>query len=124
MKCLADTELEIMLILWHAKKPLTSNEVKTALIGKRDWRLSTLMTAMDKLSQKGYINIDRLTRTNLYSAKILESEYTAFEGKLVLQKFFGSSLTRLATNLFEENVLTDDDIYSLERFMDSLKKGR
>ena len=66
---LGEAELEIMQILWSARQPQTAREILAQLQGKRPWALSTLMTALARLGEKGFVSCDRSTRTNLYTPK-------------------------------------------------------
>lgn len=124
MKKLSDAELEIMLVLWQAEGPVTSGQVRDALRGKRDWALSTLMSALDKLGKHGFVHCDRSTRTNLYSPAIGEGEYKAWEGKTFLEKLYGSSLKNLVTSLYEEEALSEGDLAELERYLTELKERK
>lgn len=122
MKRLGNAELEIMLVLWSAKGPLTSNDVRVKLKEKRDWKLSTLMSAMEKLAKLGYIHVDRETRTNYYSAIVTESEYKVFEGKSLLEKLYGSSLKNLVASFYQEDEITPKELADLEAFIGKIKE--
>lgn len=67
IKPLGDAELEIMLVIWDIKEPVTSNYVLENLHTRRHWQLSTLMTVLARLEKKGFVRCDRSTRTNYYS---------------------------------------------------------
>ena len=54
---LGEAELEIMQILWSARQPQTAREILAQLRGKRPWALSTLMTALARLGEKGPTSI-------------------------------------------------------------------
>ena len=66
-KRLGEAELEIMQILWSAQAPLTARQILQQLGDHRTWALSTLMTALSRLGEKGFVRCDRSTRTNLYT---------------------------------------------------------
>ena len=59
---------------------MTSAQVKEKMRGKRDWALSSLMTALERLCAKGFVVCDRSTRTNLYAPLVSEERYRAGEG--------------------------------------------
>ena len=82
---LGEAELEIMQILWSAREPRTASQILAQLQGRRTWALSTLMTALARLGEKGFVHCDRSTRTNLYTAKVPARDYQAQEGKSLLQ---------------------------------------
>ncbi len=124
IKRLSDAELEIMLVLWSAAGPVPSTQIRAQLIEKRRWQLSTLMSVLERLAEKGYVRCDRSTRTNLYGATLTESEYKAHEGKTVLGKLYGNSLTSLVTNLYAEKAVSDADIEELRAYLARLNGGQ
>ena len=73
-KKLGEAELEIMQVIWNSAAPVTSNYILKELQGRRKWQLSTLMTSLTRLSDKGFVSCDRSTGTNLYSFRITENE--------------------------------------------------
>ena len=81
MKKLGEAELEIMQVVWNEDHPLTSNYILKQLQGRRKWKLSTLMTSLSRLSDKGYLSCDRSTGSNLYTFMISENEYRTKESR-------------------------------------------
>ena len=63
-KRLGDAELEIMMVLWDSSEPVTSTYILGQLKGRRNWALSTLMTTLSRLAEKGFVCCDRSPRTN------------------------------------------------------------
>ena len=80
-KRLGEAELEIMQILWSAQAPLTARQILQQLGDHRTWALSTLMTALSRLGEKGFVRCDRSTRTNLYTPTLSAQTYQAQEGQ-------------------------------------------
>lgn len=124
MKKLGDAELEIMKVLWDCKEPATSNHILEQLQGKRKWALSTLMTSLARLADKGFLTCDRSTRTNLYKACIEEDEYKAQESRTFLEKLFGNSLQSLVTNLYSNQVIDHADLDELKEYINQLDKKK
>ena len=81
LKKLGDAELEIMQIIWNSNAAVTSNQILKELQERRKWQLSTLMTSLSRLSEKGFVNCDRSTGTNLYTPIISENDYKTKESK-------------------------------------------
>lgn len=117
-KRLSDAELEIMLAIWEAEGPVTSSYILQQLQGRRRWALSTLMTVLARLVEKGFIQCDRSTRTNLYTPLVAEEDYKVRESRSFLEKMYGSSLSGLVTSLYNSRSLSEKDIASLRRFLD------
>ena len=64
-KKLSDGELEVMLAIWDAEGPVTSSEILQQIRQKRSWGLSTLITVLARLVDKGYLLCDLSTGSNL-----------------------------------------------------------
>ncbi len=122
IKRLGDAELEIMKVLWRSVLPVTSSYILEELKGKRKWGLSTLMTSLARLSEKGFVYCDRTTRTNLYSVLVAENEYKVQESKSFLEKFYGNSLQSMVTNLYSNKVIDHTDIEELQDYLKQLEK--
>ncbi len=123
IKRLGDAEFEIMQIIWSSKQPVPSNYVMAHLTG-RAWALSTLMTVLARLADKGFITCDRSTRTNYYSAALPEQEYKEYESRLFLEKVHQNSLRNLVASLYDGRTIDADDIKELRRYLNSLGDKR
>ena len=67
-------ERDIMQVIWDAKAPLTAKQIQQAIQPQRQWSLSTLMTSLSRLADKGFVQCDRSTGTNLYTQTITRAE--------------------------------------------------
>ncbi|WP_099466921.1 BlaI/MecI/CopY family transcriptional regulator [Konateibacter massiliensis] len=119
IKRLGDAELEIMLIIWEADEPVTSNYILEKLAGKRKWALSTLMTVLSRLTERRFLQCEKRER-NYYSALVTEKEYKVKEGSLNLEKLYGNSISDLITTLYKGKVINNDDLEELRRFIDKI----
>lgn len=119
---LSEAELEIMMIIWHGEEKVTSKYIQERLQGKRGWALSTLMTVLNRLIDKGFLVCDRSTRTNYYSALVSEKQYKASEGKSILERLFDNSLKSLVAGLVDEKSVSEEEIQELREFLDSIKE--
>lgn len=121
LKKLGEAELEIMQVIWHAKSPVTSNYILKELKGRRKWQLSTLMTSLTRLSDKGFVSCDRSTGTNLYTPIISENEYKAGASKHFLEKLYDSSIQNMVATLYSNKTIKNSDVQELRRFLDELE---
>lgn len=121
-KRLGDAELEIMQAMWEASRPVTANFILEQIQGRRKWRLSTLMTSLARLADKGYVSCDRTYRNNLYTPLVAEEAYKAQEGKSFLEKLYGSSLKGMVASLYDGKVVGDEELNELRRYLDSYKR--
>jgi BlaI family penicillinase repressor len=115
---IADSELEIMRILWREKRPLKVAEFRDELEQNKGWNKSTTHTLVTRLRDKGAIEPAERYGVARYVPLITEDDYILSEEKALLEKF-GSAKT-LALAMVRNGHLTDDDI---EELRDYFKKG-
>lgn len=120
-KKLGEAELEIMQVVWESDSPVTSNYILKELQGRRRWQLSTLMTSLTRLADKGFIHCDRSTGSNLYTPLILENEYKAGASKHFLEKLYNNSIQNMIATLYSNRELKNSDIEELREFLDELE---
>lgn len=122
IKRLGDAELEIMQVIWHTGAPMTAGSIQEKLRGRRDWQLSSLMTALSRLAEKGFVQGDRSTRTNLYTAQISEAAYREEAGQSFLAKLYDNSIQNFVTALYDAHALTPDDLEELRSLIDDMER--
>lgn len=77
MRGFGDLEATIMERLWAAAEPLTVRQVHTELAEQRTLAYTTVMTVMDKLHRKGWLDREPLGRAYLYRPVLSREQYTA-----------------------------------------------
>ena len=121
LKKLGEAELEIMQVVWENETPVTSNYILKELQGRRRWQLSTLMTSLTRLADKGFINCDRSTGSNLYTSIISENEYKAGASKHFLEKLYNNSIQNMIATLYNNREIKSSDLEELRDFLDELE---
>lgn len=121
LKKLGEAELEIMQVVWDSEDPVTSNYILKELQEQRSWQLSTLMTSLARLADKGFINCDRSTGRNLYTPIISENEYKIGASKHFLEKLYNNSIQNMITALYNNKEIKSSDIQELRDFLDKLE---
>lgn len=121
LKKLGEAELEIMQVVWNSENPVTSNYILKELQERRSWPLSTLMTSLARLADKGFISCDRSTGRNLYTSIISENEYKTGASKRFLEKLYNNSLQNMITALYQSKEIKSSDIEELRNFLDQLE---
>ena len=116
-----EAELEIMQVIWDSEHPVTSNYILKELQGRRRWQLSTLMTSLTRLSDKGFVHCDRSTGSNLYTSVILEEEYKAKASSHFLEKLYNNSIQNMIATLYNNKTIKNSDIEELRSFLDKLE---
>lgn len=121
IKNLGEAELEIMQVIWGAENSVTSNYILKKLQGRRKWQLSTLMTSLSRLCDKGFVDCDRTTGVNLYTGLISENDYKAGRGKYFLEKLYNNSVKNLVATLYSNKMIKNKDVEELRKFLDELE---
>ena len=121
VKKLGEAELEIMQVIWEANAPVTSSFILKELQERRKWRLSTLMTSLSRLVDKGFISCDRATGNNLYSSIISENDFKAEESKSFLEKLYHNSIQNMVATLYSNKAINDSDMNELRKYLDELE---
>ena len=121
LKKLGEAELEIMQVIWDSENPVTSNYILNELQGRRKWQLSTLMTSLARLADKGFVSCDRSTGSNLYTSIISENEYKASASKHFLEKVYNNSIQNMIATLYNNKAIKDSDVEELRNFLDQLE---
>lgn len=121
LKKLGEAELEIMQVVWNSENPVTSNYILKELQERRSWPLSTLMTSLARLADKGFLSCDRSTGRNLYTSIISENEYKTGASKHFLEKLYNNSLQNMITALYQSKEIKSSDVEELRHFLDQLE---
>lgn len=122
MKKLGEAELEIMQVIWKTEAPVTSSFILKELRERRKWQLSTLMTSLSRLVDKGFISCDRTTGNNLYTSIISENDFKARESKNFLEKLYNNSIQNMVATLYSNKAIKDSDMDELRKFLDDLEE--
>ena len=108
-----------MLAVWEAEEPVQSGYVQQHL--RRTWPLPAVVTALNRLVDKGFLGREKEGRVNLYRPLISEEDYKTAEGRGVLHRLYGDSVTGLVTALYDGKAIGEEDIRELRAFLDGLE---
>ena len=119
---LPDAELEIMLIIWKTGEPVHAAYILDRLKNQRKWPLSTLLTVLARLTEKGFLICEKEGRNNKYTAAVSERQYKESEGKSTLMKLFGNSVQDLVLSLYNGKAITKQDLAELRQLIDQVEQ--
>lgn len=120
-----DAELEIMLILWDAGRPVPRSYIDEQLRGKKDWAVTTVLKLLSRLVERGFVTVEHpgMGKTSFYSAVVSEQEYLEYESKTMLEKLYGNSVRNFVASLYHGKVIDDHDMNELQAFLDEHRKS-
>ena len=102
---------------------MSSNYILKKLQGLRKWQLSTLMTSLTRLADKGFVSCDRSTGTNLYSWLISEKEYKTGASRHFLEKLYDNSILNMVSCLYNSKAIKSSDVEELREFLNRLEEN-
>ena len=83
---LPDSELDIMLVLWKYEPPMSRMEIEQVVNEKKALAPTTILSLLTRLEKKGYVEVTKQGKMNLYTPLVSKEEYQQSESKSVLEK--------------------------------------
>lgn len=123
MKRLPDSELEIMLIIWELDRPITRFEIEDELGEDRKLSPTTILSFLSRLQEKGFLDVTKEGKNNIYSALIDKQSYIQTESKNVLKKLYKNSAKAFLAALYDGNNLSKTDLQELEEYIAQKRNG-
>ena len=123
MKRLPDSELELMMIIWESKEPVSSAYLMEKLEGEKDWATTTVLNFLARLVDRGFLKVEKQGRINLYTPLISEKDYIETESRSFLERMHKSSLKSFVAALYDGKTISAKDAEELKHYIDELSKG-
>lgn len=124
MKKLPDAELELMMIVWEAGRPVTRAEIEEKMDEDRDILPNTVLSLLTRLEKRGFVRKERDGKNNLYSALVEREPYMKEVSKGILDKMFHSSLKNFAAALYDGEEISEEDAAELLEFLEEKLKRK
>ena len=121
---LPESELEIMLILWHEGKPMTAGELTKGLSETHGWKAGTVHVLLERLGERGFVSCDKSGYKHLFSPEVSESDYRKGEEHTFMHRFFGGSAKNMIASLLNADGLSDEDLEELSAMLKKKKGGK
>lgn len=116
---LPDTELEVMQALWASDTPVPRAQLEERLAQTHPMATTTLLTLLSRLSEKGFVRVDKEGRKSLYAPLVTREDYLAAQSRSFIQKLCGGSLSTFASALCDSGLSKEE----LEQLRELLKEG-
>ncbi len=117
---IGESELEIMKVLWKAKKPITSVEISKE-VEEKQWKKTTIGTFLTRLTEKGAIAAEKRGKLYYYVPIVTENEYRESQTKSLIKNLYNGSVRDFAVSFFKEQNLSEDDIKELRAIFDDVE---
>ena len=114
---LPDAEQEVMQALWACQAPAARTDIDEILYKSHPMAMTTLLTLLTRLNEKGFITIEKKGRKSYYTPCVSQEEYLASQSKNFFQKLCGGNLSVFANALCDSG-LTKEEIAELRDLLD------
>jgi len=111
---LTEAEWEIMKVVWQ-KEPCAAGTVQETLTESRDRAYSTVKTTMDRMVDKGFLEIERIRNLQLFKSCISNVEARRGEFRKMLKRAFDGALTPMMQFLIEHEGLSKEEASQLRK---------
>jgi BlaI family penicillinase repressor len=110
---LTQAEWEIMKIVWE-KEPCAAGAVQETL---RDRAYSTVKTTMDRMVEKGFLQIEKIRNVQLFKSCVSEIEAKRGEFRKMLRRAFDGALTPMMQFLIEHEGISKQEASKLRQLV-------
>ena len=114
---LPDAELEVMQALWACNMPAARSDIEEVLFKTHPMAMTTLLTLLTRLSDKGFISIEKNGRKSYYSPMVTREDYLASQSRSFFEKLCGGSLSIFANALCDSG-LTKEELAELRALLE------
>ncbi len=121
MKRLPDGELEVMQAVWACEAPVQREEIEKVIRETHPMALTTLLTMLTRLSEKGFIRIEKNGRRSQYIPLVAQSEYRTQQSRSFIDRMFDGSMSDFAAALCESGI-PDEDLAELQKMLEKMRK--
>ncbi len=115
-----DLEAVVMEVIWSRSQPSTVRSVHDELVAKRQIAYTTVMSTMDNLYRKGWLQRDKVGLAYHYLPVMSREEHSA---QLMRTVFESGGDSELILNFFLEQI-ADDDSPKLRQVLKRFTKGQ
>ena len=120
-KRLPESELDLMLVVWAGEGGVTAPAILEGL--ERPLTASALHSYLKRLEEKGFLACEKRGKVNYYTPLVSREEYQRSEGRTILQKLYGGSLSRFAATLYDGERVAPEEVADLQALLEQLKEG-
>ncbi len=121
LPALSDSQTEIMQLVWgHGE--VTVTDVWNGLLKKREVARNTVLTVMDRLVKRGWLQKRRVGNTQLYQATVEQDVSKGQAVKRMVDTVFSGAADQLVAALLSGRGVTDEEALRIKKMIDAKKK--
>ena len=120
---LTEVEWEIMKIIWE-KEPCAAGTVQEELGRSTNKAYSTVKTTMDRMTDKGFLKIEKVRNVQLFHSCISQIDAKRGEFQRMLKRAFDGALTPMMQFLIEHEGISRKQASELRRLVNKAEKEK
>ena len=105
---LPDSELEVMQAIWSCPAPVVRTDIESILNKTHPIAMTTLLTLITRLSEKGFLGIEKVGRSSRYTPLITQEAYLAAQSRRFLDKLCDGSISAFANALCDSGLSREE----------------
>lgn len=117
MRRLPDAELEVMQALWSCEVPAARTDIEAHLFPAHPMAMTTLLTLLTRLSEKGFLTIEKQGRRSVYTPCVTREDYLAAQSRTFFEKLCGGDVSAFANALCGSG-LTQEELAQLRALLE------
>lgn len=117
LRRLPDSELEVMQALWDCPVPASRRDIEQILFARYPMAMTTLLTLLTRLCEKGFVKIERQGRSSMYIPLIAKKDYLSSQSNQFIHKLCGGSISAFASALCDSG-LSREELQELRRLLE------
>ena len=114
---LPDAEQEVMQAVWACTPPVARTDIEKILFENHPMAMTTLLTLLTRLSEKGFLSIEKSGRRSYYTPLVSQEEYLASQSKNFFEKLCGRNLSTFAAALCDSG-LSKEELVELRSLLE------
>lgn len=114
---LPDAELAVMQALWACEAPAARADIESVLFPTHPMALTTLLTLLTRLSEKGFLSIEKAGRRSVYTPLVAREDYLAAQSRNFFHKLCGGSVSAFANALCDSG-LSKEELAELRELLE------
>ena len=122
------SELEIMQAIWvldeEGEKFISASLIMKRFPDLNRLKLTTVLTLITRLQNKGFINTEKLGRSNCYTPRISSADYRKFAYGDFVEKVYRNDRMDLFSALVNDEALTKADLEEIKALIEKIENEK
>lgn len=114
---LPDSELAVMQAVWQCAPPVSRGELEEKLQPQHPMAQTTLLTLLTRLTEKGFLSVEKTGRSNYYVPLITQDTYLANQSRRFIDQLCGGNISLFASALCDSG-LSKQDLDQLRKLLE------